>query len=114
MAVVVGPPDVDGQVERPLLQLVAVVGDVGSKVGVKAVGPAEYVIFQVQPVHLFLALPLVHVLLFQQFGGIQPQGAVLLIGPALVGEQLYGTGHKTPVVEPGFHVPLVVLNAILF
>ena len=61
VAVVVGAPDVDGLVKAPHLQLVAVVGDVGGEVGVKAVGPAQYVVLQVQLVHLLLGLALPHI-----------------------------------------------------
>ena len=66
MAVVVGAPDVDGLVKAPHLQLVAVVGDVGGKVGVEAVGPAQHVVLQVQLVHLLLGLALPHELLLEQ------------------------------------------------
>ena len=60
VAVVVGAPDVDRLVKAPLFQLVAVVGDVGGEVGVKAVGPAQHVVLQVQLVHLLLSLALPH------------------------------------------------------
>ena len=72
MAMVVRAPDVDGLVKAPDRQLVAVVGDVGGKVGVKAVGPAEHVVLQVQLVHLLLGLALPHEFLLQQLGGVQP------------------------------------------
>ena len=99
VAVVVGAPDVDGLGEAPLLQLIAVVGDVGGEVGVEAVGPAEHVVLQVELVHLLLALALGQELLLEQGGGVEPQGPVLLIGPALAGQQLHSLGHVAAVVE---------------
>ena len=61
MAVVVGAPDVDDLVKAPDGELVPVIGDVRGEVGVKPVGPAQYVILQVQllDVRLFLPLPAV-------------------------------------------------------
>ena len=61
VAVVVRPPDVDDLVEAPDSELVPVIGDVRGEVGVKPVGPAQYVILQVQllDVRLFLPLPAV-------------------------------------------------------
>ena len=112
MAVVVGAPDVDGGLEAPLLQLVSVVGDVGGKVGVEPVGPAEHVVLQVQLVHLLPGLALPHVLLLEQFSGVEPQGAVLLIGPALVSEHAHSLGHIAALVEGGLQEPLVVLNLV--
>ena len=56
MAVVVGAPDVDDLVKAALLKLVAVVGDVGGKVGVEAIGPAEDVVLQVQLLNVLLTL----------------------------------------------------------
>ena len=44
VAVMVRAPDVDDAVEAPSLKLVAVIGDVGGKVGVEPVGPAEHVV----------------------------------------------------------------------
>ena len=85
--------------EKPRCQLVAVVGDVGGEVGVEAVGPAEHVVLQVELVHLLLALALGQELLLEQGGGVEPQGPVLLIGPALAGQQLHGLGHIAAVVE---------------
>ena len=35
----------------------------------------------------------------EQGGGVEPQGPVLLIGPALAGQQLHGLGHIAAVVE---------------
>ena len=61
VAVVVRTPDVDDLVEAPDSELVPVIGDVRGEVGVKPVGPAQYVILQVQllDVRLFLPLPAV-------------------------------------------------------
>ena len=114
MAVVIRTPDVDGLVKAPDRQLVAVVGDVGGKVGVETVGPAEHVVLQVQLVHLLLGLALPHEFLLQQLGGVQPQGAVLLIGPALLGEHLHRLGHIAALMEGGLKEPLVVHDAVLF
>ena len=101
MAVVVGPPDVDDLIEAPDLKLVPVVGNIGSEVGVEAVGPAEHIVLQVQLVHLLLTFALSHVLLLQKLGGVQPQGPVLLIGPALFSEQGHRVGHIAAFVERG-------------
>ena len=113
MAVVVRPPDVDGQVEAPHIQLVPVVGDVGGEVGIEAVGPAQHVVLQVQLVHLLLTFALPHVFLLEQLSGVQPQGPVLLIGPALVGEQPHRLGHIAGLVEGGLQEPLIILDAVL-
>ena len=113
MAVVVGAPHVHRLVKLAHLQLVAVVGDVGGKVGVEAVGPAEHVVLQVQLVHLLLGLALPHILLLEKLGGVQPQGPVLLIGPALLPQQLHRLGHIAALVEGGLEEPLIVHDAVL-
>ena len=88
------------------------VGNVGSKIGVEAIGPAQYVVLQIQLVYLLLALTLGQVFPLEQFGGVQPQGAVLLISPALLGQQIHCLGHIARVMQLRFKKPLVVLDAI--
>ena len=90
VAVVVGAPDVDDLVKAPDLELVPVVGDVRGEVGVEAVGPAEHVVLQVQLGDVLLALARLPVGLLQDTGGSQPQGPLLLVGPAQGGELVHG------------------------
>ena len=113
MAVVVGAPDVDAQIKAPLVQLVAVISDVGCKIGVEPVAPAEHVVLQLQLLHLLLALALGQILLPQEARGLQPQGPVLLVGPALLRQQAHRLLHIAAVVEVGFQKPLVILNTVL-
>ena len=56
VAVVVGAPDVDDPVKAADGELVAVIGDVGGKVGVEAVGAAQHVVLQVELFDVLLAL----------------------------------------------------------
>ena len=48
----------------------------------------------------------------QQFGGFQPQGPVLLVGPVLLGEQPHRLGHIAAVVEGGLQEPFVIFDLI--
>ena len=112
VAVVVGAPDVDDPVEAPDGELVAVVGDVGGEVGVKAVGPAQHVVLQVQLVHIRLLLAGLQQVLAHDVGGAEPQGAVLLIGPALGGEQIHRLRHVAALMEGGLIEPGVVMDLV--
>ena len=112
MAVVVRTPDVDDLVEAPLLELVAVVGDVGGKIGVEPVGPAEHVVFQVQLGDVLLALPLLPGVLLQNPAGGQPQGPLLLVGVPGSGELVHRLRHISGAVQLGLKEPLVVLDLI--
>ena len=108
----VSAPHVDDLVEAANGKFIAVIGDVGGKIGVEAVGPAQHVVLQLQAVNLLLALALGAQGVGQNPGGGQPQGAVLLVGVAPVGEGLHGVGHIAAVVEGGLEEPLVVPDAV--
>ena len=72
MAVVVRAPHVDNLIEAPLLELVAMVGNVGGEIGVEAVGTAQHIVLQIQLVYLLSGLALPDKLLLEQSGGVQP------------------------------------------
>ena len=87
IAVVVGPPDVHHQVEA-LLEFEQVVGHVRGEVGGGAVAAPHH------PV-LFVA----------ELGGLEPQGAVLLIEEAALFQELEALFHQALAVEFGFAEP---------
>ena len=112
MTVVVRTPDVDGLVEAANLQLVAVVGDVRGEVGVEAVGAAQHVVLQIQLRDGFLALALGKKLAAENFGGAQPEGAVLFISEAHLGQTVDGGFDKAALVKLGLQEPAVVFHAV--
>ena len=112
MAVVVGAPDVDHPVKAPLFKLVAVVGNVGGKVGVEAVGPAQHIVLQLQLVDIRLLFSVFQHMLGDDPGGSEPKGPVLFISIAPVGEQLHGLRHIAALMQLRLEKPLVVLNAV--
>ena len=112
MAVVVGAPDVDDPVKAPDGELVAVVGDIGGEVGVEAVGPAEDIVLQVQLLHVGGLLPGFQEVLPQDVRRPEPEGPVLLIGPAPVREELDGLGHIAALMEGGLVEPGVVADLV--
>ena len=112
VSVVIGAPDVDGLVEAANLQLVAVIGDVRGKIGVKPVGAAQHVVLQIQLGDGFLALAFGEQLAAEDFGGAQPEGAVLLIGKAHLGQTVDRGLDETALVKLGFQEPAVVLHAV--
>ena len=95
MTVMIGSPDVNAGVKTALLEFVAVVGDVGCKIGGIAVGADKHL-----------------VLLAAEFGCLVPECAVLLVGQTLPGENVDDLLHFTVVVQRAFKEPCVVGNAV--
>ena len=56
MAVVVGAPDVYDLVKAALLELIAVIRDIGGKVGIEAVCAAQDVVLELELFDILLAL----------------------------------------------------------
>ena len=112
MAVVVGAPDVDDLIEAPDGEFVAVIGNIGGEVGVKPVGTAQHVVLQAQLLDVLVGLAGLFQVLRQDPAGGQPQGAVLLIGIAPLGQRLHGVCHIAALVEGGLEEPCVVLDAV--
>ena len=112
MAVVVCAPDVDHIVKAALFQLVAVVGNVGGKVSIEAVGPFQHVVLELKLVDLLLLFARLKQILAQNLRGAEPEGAVLLIGVAALGELCHRLGDIAALVQGAFKEPLVVLHAV--
>ena len=112
VAVVVGAPDIDDLVEAADGKFIAVVGDVGGEIGVKPVGAAEHVVLQPQLLDGLVGLAGGLELSGENFGGLQPQGAVLFVGVAPLGQLRHGVGHIAALMEAGLEEPLIVLNAV--
>ena len=112
MAVMVRAPDVDNPVKAPDGELIPVVGDVGGEVGVEAVGPAEDVVLQVQLLHVGGLLAGFQEVLPDDIRRPEPEGAVLLIGPAPVGEEPHGLGNVAALMEGGLVEPGVVVDLV--
>ena len=86
MAVVVGAPDVYDLVKAALFKFVAVIRNVGGKIGVEAVCAAQDIVLQLKLGDILLALSGGAELVPEYLRGVQPQRAVLLIGVSGVGE----------------------------
>jgi len=112
MAVMVGAPDVYDLVEAALFKFVAVVGDVGGKICVESVGPAQHVVLQVQLFYLLVRLSLLFVNLGEYLRGLQPHGAVLFIGITHVGKLLHSLLNISGLVQLRFEKPFVVSDAV--
>ena len=112
MAVVVGAPDVDDLVKAAHGELVAVVGDIGGKVGVEPVGAAKHVVLEVKLVHVLALFPRPDKAVADDIGGPEPQRAVPLIGPARVGERLNRVRDVAALVERGLVKPGVKTDAV--
>ena len=109
---VVGAPDVDDLIEAADFELVAVVGDVAGEVGVEAVGAAQHVVLQAELVDVLVLLALLAVLVAHDLRGLDPERAVLFIGPAEVGELFRRVGNKAGLVQGGLEEPFVELDAV--
>ena len=94
IAVVVRAQHVDGQVKAPGDQLVVVVGDVRHHVGGHAVAAHQHKVLAA------VGLP------------VEPGGAVLLVGGALLLQQLHHTAHRAVFVEGALLKPVVVLHPV--
>ena len=95
MAVVVGAPNVDAAVKAALGEFVAVVCDVCGKIGGVAVLTDQHLVF------------------FRAKGGCAiPKRALLVVGQALVFQNLNGLLQLAVVVQLAFQEPLVVLDAV--
>jgi hypothetical protein len=92
-AVVVAALDVDGLVEAAL-ELLDVVSHVRHEIGIGAVGLAHHAVLVVAVI-----------------GGLQPQGAVLLVGDAGVDQRLHGGFDLAVAVERGLQIIIVELDA---
>ena len=96
MAVMVSAPDVDNTVEAALLELVAMVSDIGRKVGIETVCTAQNV-----------------VLVAAEVGRTEPQCAVLgLVGCALGGQHVDGLLNVAALVQSGLTEPYVVVDLV--
>ena len=82
VTVVVGAPDVDDPVKAAHRELVAVIGDVGGEVGIKAVGAAQHVVLQSELFDVLRLFARRQQLVREDAGGGEPEGAVALIGIA--------------------------------
>ena len=89
MPVVVGTPDVDDLVKAPDGKLVAVIGNIGGKVGVEPVGTAEHVVLQVQLFDFRLFFSGFTEIVRQNLSRFQPQRPVLFIGKARIKQLVY-------------------------
>ena len=112
MAVVVGTPNIDDLVKAPHGKLIAVIGDVGGKVGVESVGPAQDIVLQPQLFDGLVGLAGGLELPGEDLTGPEPQGAVLLIGAAAAGQLRHGVGHIAALMEAGLEEPLIIRNAV--
>ena len=112
MAVVVGAPDVDDLVEAADGEFVAVIGDVGGKVGVEPVRAAQHVVLQAELFDGLLALARLAQVRREDLGRLEPERAVLFIGIAEVGQRLNGIGHIPALMQAGLKEPLVVADAV--
>ena len=112
MAVVVGTPDIDDLVEAANGEFIAVIGNVGGEVGVKAVGPAKDIVLQTQLFNGLVALSGGLQLSGENFAGLEPQGTVFFVGVAALGELRHRVGHIAALMEAGLEKPLIVLNAV--
>lgn len=99
MAVMVGTPDIDDFIKAAFFKFVAVISDISGEIGVKSVGTAEHIILQFQLVHLSLGFPFAQEFFLQQCGGVQPQRAVLFIGPTFLCQCSYGFRYIAAVVQ---------------
>ena len=112
MAVVIRAPDIDDLIEAANGKLIAVIGDVGGKVGIKAVGPAEHIVLQIQLFDVGLFFTGLTEMLPQNVGGLQPESAILFIRPAALRQQRHGLGHIAAFMEGGLIEPVVIVNLI--
>ena len=112
VAVVIGAPDVYDLVKAALLELVAVVGDVGGKIGVKAVRAAQDIVLELELFDILGLLARGKELVREYLRGVQPQCAVLFIGVAGFGELLHGVGDIAAFMQTRFEEPLIVLDAV--
>ena len=72
MAVVVCAPDIDDLVEATLFKLVAVVSDVGGKIGVEAVCTAQNIVLELELVYILGLFARLEQVLTQYLGGLEP------------------------------------------
>ena len=112
MAMVVSAPNVDDLVKAPDGELVAVIGNIRSEVGVKAVGPAQHVVFQVQLLDVRFLLAGLAEVFPEDVGGLEPQRPVLLVGPALLRQEVHRLGDIAAFMEGGLIEPVVVMDLI--
>ena len=112
MAVVVSAPDIDDLVKAAFFKLVAVVGDVGGKIGVEPVCTAQNVVLEVELVYILGLLALFKQVFTQYFGGLEPKCAVLFIGVAALGKLFNAVGNIAGFVQARLIKPLVVLDTV--
>ena len=112
VAVVIGAPDVYDLVKAALLELVAVVGDIGGKIGVEPVCAAQNIVLKLELFDVLGLLAGGKELVRKDLRGVQPQCAVLFIGKAGVCELLHGIGNIAAGMQARFEEPLVVFDAV--
>ena len=112
MAVVVGAPDVDNLVKATHLKLVAVVGNVGSEIGIETVGAAEHIVLQLQLLNLLFGFAGLAEIFRHNLGGLQPEGTLLFIGIAQLGEFVHSVAHKARLMQGRLEEPGVILDAV--
>ena len=105
MAVVVGAPDVYDLVKAALLELISVIRDIGGKVGIEAVCTAQDVVLELKLFDILLALTGGAELVPEYPRGVQPQGSVLFVGKARLGELRYAVGNIAAFVQARFVEP---------
>ena len=111
-AVVIGALDVYYLVKAALLEFVAVVGDVGGKIGVEAVCTAQNIVLELELVYFLGLFARLEQVLTQYLGGLEPKCAVLFICVATLGELGDTVGDIARLMQARFIKPLVVLDAV--
>ena len=112
VTVVVGAPDVDNLVKAPDGKLVAVIGNIRSKIGVEAVGPAKHVVLEIQLLDVLFLLALLAEVIPEDLRGFQPQSAVLFISPALFRQEIHRLRHIAALMERGLVEPVVIADLV--
>ena len=86
--------------------------DIGGKVGVEPVGPAQHVVLEVQLLDVRFLLAGLAEVLPEDVGGLEPQRAVLFVGPALLRQKIHRLGHISALVEGGLIEPVVIVDLV--
>ena len=112
VAMVIGAPDVDDLIEAANGKFVAVIGDIGGKIGVEPIGPAQHVILQRQLFNVGVGLARFPEIFRQDLCRLEPQRTVLFVGIALCCQRRHRVGHIAALVEGGLEKPLVIPDPI--
>ena len=112
MAVMVCAPDIDSLFKASLLELVAVVGNVGGKIGRVAVGSDKNLVFEFKALDFLGGLALVCKPCAENLFVFIPECAVLFIGQPFVLHYFNGFGKLAVIVKCAFKEPCVIFNAV--